>query len=54
VLQGNLAYGAHNQRSHITIDAVTEGMAIEDLIAVAESSASCEVYGLLKRPTRSS
>jgi MptA/FolE2 family GTP cyclohydrolase len=44
------AYGAHNQRSHITIDAETDGMAIEDLIAVAESSASCEVYGLLKRP----
>ena len=43
------AYGAHNQRSHITIDAETDGMAIEDLIAVAESSASCEVYGLLKR-----
>ena len=44
------AYGAHNQRSHITIDAETDGMAIEELIAVAESSASCEVYGLLKRP----
>ena len=44
------AYGAHNQRSHITIDAVTQGVAIEDLIRVAETSASCEVYGLLKRP----
>jgi GTP cyclohydrolase FolE2 len=44
------AYGAHNQRSHITIDAQAEGMSIEELIAVAESSASCEVYGLLKRP----
>ena len=43
------AYGAHNQRSHITIDAETSGMTIEDLISVAESSASCEVYGLLKR-----
>ena len=43
------AYGAHNQRSHITIDAETAGMSVEDLIGVAESSASCEVYGLLKR-----
>ena len=45
------AYGAHNQRSHITIEAEIEGeMAIEQLIAIAERSASCEVYGLLKRP----
>ena len=44
-------YGAHNQRSHIAIEAELAGdMAIEDLIAIAESSASCEVYGLLKRP----
>ena len=42
-------YGAHNQRSHITIDAETDGMSVDELIAVAESSASCEVYGLLKR-----
>ena len=45
------AYGAHNQRSHISIEAELAGeMAIEDLIAIAERSASCEVYGLLKRP----
>ena len=44
-------YGAHNQRSHISIDAELEGdMTIEELIAVADRSASCEVYGLLKRP----
>jgi GTP cyclohydrolase FolE2 len=44
-------YGAHNQRSHITIEAELGGeMAIEELIAIAECSASCEVYGLLKRP----
>ncbi len=44
------AYGAHNQRSHISIEAELAGeMAIEELIAVAERSASCEVYGLLKR-----
>jgi GTP cyclohydrolase IB len=42
-------YGAHNQRSHITIDAEVSDLAVDDLIAVAESSASCEVYGLLKR-----
>lgn len=45
------AYGAHNQRSHISIEAELAGtMEIEDLIAIAERSASCEVYGLLKRP----
>ena len=44
------AYGAHNQRSQITIDAELDGeMAIDELIAIAERSASCEVYGLLKR-----
>jgi len=43
-------YGAHNQRSHLTIDAdLLEPMAIEDLVAIAERAASCEVYGLLKR-----
>jgi len=44
------AYGAHNQRSHITIDAVVSGnMGIEELIGIAERNASSEVYGLLKR-----
>jgi MptA/FolE2 family GTP cyclohydrolase len=44
------AYGAHNQRSHITIDAaITGDMEIEEVVAIAERSASCEVYGLLKR-----
>jgi GTP cyclohydrolase IB len=44
------AYGAHNQRSHISIEAELAGeMSIETLIAIAERSASCEVYGLLKR-----
>ena len=43
-------YGAHNQRSHITIEARMAGeMKLEELIAIAEQSASCEVYGLLKR-----
>lgn len=44
------AYGAHNQRSHIGIETEVAGeMPIEELIAIAERSASCEVYGLLKR-----
>jgi GTP cyclohydrolase IB len=44
-------YGAHNQRSRITIKAeVLDEIAIEQLIGIAERSASCELYGLLKRP----
>ncbi len=44
------SYGAHNQRSIIRIEAELTGeMEIESLIAAAERSASCEVYGLLKR-----
>jgi GTP cyclohydrolase I len=44
-------YGAHNQRSHITIRARLEGdMAIEELIGIAEEQASCQLWGLLKRP----
>ena len=44
-------YGAHNQRSHVTISAKTRSMVwIEELIAYAEKEASCELYGLLKRP----
>ncbi len=44
-------YGAHNQRSHITITAQLRApMSIEELVRVAEEEASCEVYGLLKRP----
>ncbi len=43
--------GAHNQRSHITIKArVAEHMWIEELIDIAEQEASCELYGILKRP----
>ena len=44
-------YGAHNQRSHITLTArLTEHMWLEELIDIAEREASCEVYGILKRP----
>src|SRR5579864_5573466 len=43
--------GAHNQRSHITIKAqLSEHIWIEELIDIAESEASCELYGILKRP----
>ncbi|MDP6164000.1 MAG: GTP cyclohydrolase FolE2 [Candidatus Thioglobus sp.] len=45
-------YGAHNQRSHITIEAkATEGETIylEDLIDLAEQKASSELYAILKR-----
>jgi GTP cyclohydrolase I len=45
------AYGAHNQRSHVTIAARTRGFVwIEELVEVAERQASSELYGLLKRP----
>ena len=44
-------YGAHNQRSHVTITArVNDFVWVEELIDVVESEASCELYGLLKRP----
>ncbi|MFB3116551.1 MAG: GTP cyclohydrolase FolE2 [Gammaproteobacteria bacterium] len=44
-------YGAHNQRSHITICVRTIGFLwIEELIDTVEKVASCELYGLLKRP----
>jgi GTP cyclohydrolase I len=44
-------YGAHNQRSHITVKArVREHVWIEELIDIAEQEASCEVFGILKRP----
>jgi GTP cyclohydrolase I len=44
-------YGAHNQRSHITINALlNQSLSIDQLIAKIEAQASCELYGLLKRP----
>lgn len=44
-------YGAHNQRSHVTVNIRTRGFIwIEDLIDLVEKEASCELYGLLKRP----
>ena len=44
------AYGAHNQRSHVTLAVrVKSHVWIEELIELAETQASCEVYGILKR-----
>ena len=44
-------YGAHNQRSHVTVAVETNSFVwIEDLIDIVEGEASCELYGLLKRP----
>ena len=44
-------YGAHNQRSHVTITARTRGLSgSRTWCASAEQQASCELYGLLKRP----
>lgn len=45
------SYGAHNQRSHVTLNVRTRGFIwIEELIDLVEEEASCELYGLLKRP----
>ena len=44
-------YGAHNQRSHVTVNVKADDFIwIEDLIDIVEQEASCELYGLLKRP----
>ena len=44
-------YGAHNQRSHLEVKVRTAGsLCFEDLISMIEKEASCELYGLLKRP----
>ena len=44
-------YGAHNQRSHITITAeLADEILVEDQIRIAENASSCEIWGLLKRP----
>jgi GTP cyclohydrolase I len=44
-------YGAHNQRSHVTLTVRVDSFVwIEDLIDLVEEEASCEIFGLLKRP----
>jgi GTP cyclohydrolase I len=43
--------GAHNQRSHVTVTARTHDFVwIEEIVRYVEENASCELYGLLKRP----
>ena len=44
-------YGAHNQRSHVTVNArIRDFIWIEEIIEMVEQEASCELFGLLKRP----
>jgi len=44
-------YGAHNQRSHVTVTVRADSFVwIEDLIDLVEQEASCEIFALLKRP----
>jgi GTP cyclohydrolase I len=44
-------YGAHNQRSHVTVTAHTGDFVwIEEIVDLVEKQASAELYGLLKRP----
>ena len=45
-------YGAHNQRSHVTVDLeydAPQAVDLDALIRGVESQASCELWGLLKR-----
>lgn len=44
-------YGAHNQRSHVTVSALLNGEAgMDEIIRLVEDEGSCELWGLLKRP----
>ena len=44
-------YGAHNQRSHVTVTIKTNDFVwIDEIIDIVEKQASSELYGLLKRP----
>lgn len=44
-------YGAHNQRSSITVTARIQGFIwIEEIIDLIEGEASCDLYSVLKRP----
>ncbi|MDO4434084.1 MAG: GTP cyclohydrolase FolE2 [Alysiella sp.] len=44
-------YGAHNQRSHVTLTLHCNAeIGIEEVIDWVEEQASCQLYGLLKRP----
>jgi GTP cyclohydrolase I len=44
-------YGAHSQRSHVTINVRVDRVVwIEELVDMVENEASCQLYSLLKRP----
>jgi GTP cyclohydrolase I len=44
------AYGAHNQRSHVTMTvALASDVEAEELVDIAEAEASSPLYGMLKR-----
>jgi len=44
-------HGAHNQRAEVVLNVKADRLVwIEDLIALVEQSASCELYAILKRP----
>ena len=44
------AYGAHNQRSHITLKVATQqSICLDALIGLVEAQGSCELYATLKR-----
>jgi GTP cyclohydrolase I len=44
-------YGAHNQRSHVNLQVRARDFVwIEDLVELVEAEASCDLYGVLKRP----
>jgi len=48
-------YSAHNQRGLVTVALrFTKPVWIEDVVTMVESSASSELYALLKRRTKSS
>jgi len=43
-------YGAHNQRSHVTVSVESNAFIwIEEIVEIVEAEASSEIYGLLKR-----
>jgi GTP cyclohydrolase I len=46
-------YGAHNQRSHVTILVKLDSgaqLSVEELVRIAETEASSELWAILKRP----
>lgn len=44
-------YGAHNQRSHVTVTLHYKNFIwVEEIIDLVEKNASCQLYAILKRP----